>query len=180
MADPLGPVPLDSRLNALILQHIPLVQTDTQAHRQEHSLEVQLPFLQMLRPDVSIAALCLGYGDFSVLEEIGRGLASAITAFGGDVLIVASSDMSHYESAASARAKDGLALERITAFDPEGLLRVCRTERITMCGVVPAAIMMVAAARLGATRAQVIAYGTSGDVTGDDRQVVGYAAVTVS
>ncbi|BCS53978.1 AmmeMemoRadiSam system protein B [Geobacter sp. SVR] len=177
---PLGPVPLDSRLNALILQHIPLVQTDTQAHRQEHSLEVQLPFLQMLRPDVSIAALCLGYGDFSVLEEIGRGLASAITAFGGDVLIVASSDMSHYESAASARAKDGLALERITAFDPEGLLRVCRTERITMCGVVPAAIMMVAAARLGATRAQVIAYGTSGDVTGDDRQVVGYAAVTVS
>lgn len=176
---PLGEVAINSRLNALLLRHVPLVRSDTIAHQREHSLEVQIPFIQHLRSDASIAAICLGHGDFDAVSLIGEGIATAIREYGEDVLIVASSDMSHYESAASARRKDNLALERVLALDPEALLTVCRNERITMCGVVPAAVMLVAARALGASGAVVAAYGTSGDVTGDDREVVGYAAVTV-
>ena len=176
---PLGPVAINSRLNALIKKHAPSVSFDTVAHQFEHSLEVQVPFLQARKSDVTIAALCIGTGSFPLLHEIGSGIASAVREYGKNVLMVASSDMTHYESAVSARIKDNLALEKVLAFDPEGLLRVCRMERITMCGVAPVAIMLVAASLLGATTAEMTAYGTSGDVTGDNRQVVAYAAVTI-
>jgi AmmeMemoRadiSam system protein B len=176
---PLGPITINSRLNALLQQNVPQVRSDTIAHQFEHSLEVQVPFIQYLRPDATISAVCLGHGDFAAIRQIGEGIAAAIQAYGADVLIVASSDMTHYESAESARHKDELALERVLAFDPQGLLRVCRSEQITMCGAVPAAVMLVAAGELGATQAELVAYGTSGDVTGDNRQVVAYAAVTV-
>jgi AmmeMemoRadiSam system protein B len=176
---PLGPVPVDARLNSLLLKHVPFVQSDSVAHQYEHSLEVQLPFLQLLRPDVSIAALCLGFGDYPAAEALGLGIAAAVREFGEGVLIVASSDMTHYEPAATARVKDNKALERVEAFDPEGLLKICRSERITMCGVVPTAVMLVAARELGATQCERVAYATSGDITGDNRQVVGYAGVTV-
>jgi len=176
---PLGAVPINDRLNKLIGQHVPFVQSDAVAHQLEHSLEVQVPFLQYLRPDVSIAALCLGHGDYAAVQRIGEGIAAAIRAYGEEVLIVASSDMTHYESAESARCKDNLALERVLALDPEGLLRICRSERITMCGVVPSAVMLAAAKGLGAQQAKLVTYATSGDVTGDYNQVVGYASVTV-
>ncbi len=176
---PLGTVPINSRLNDLLLTHVPYISSDYVAHEFEHSLEVHVPFLQTLRPDVTLSALCLGHGDFVEVKALGEGIAAALRAFGEPVLIVASSDMTHYESAASARMKDGIALQRVLDLDPEGLLLVCRQERITMCGVVPAAVMLVAALSLGATQAETIAYGTSGDVTGDDREVVGYASVSV-
>jgi len=176
---PLGSTTINTRLNSFLKNHIPLIHDDTLAHRFEHSLEVQLPFLQFLRPDITCSALCLGRGDYDALREIGEGVAASIRGYGEDVLIVASSDMSHYESDDSTRRKDHLALERIMAFDPRGLLQVCRTEQISMCGAVTAAVMLVAAEKLGATRAELVAYGTSGDVTGDNRQVVGYAAVLV-
>lgn len=176
---PLGTVSLNSRLNSLIRKHVPSVQSDSVAHRFEHSLEVQVPFLQVQKPYVTIAALCIGSGGFQRLQELGTGIAAALREYGQDVLIVASSDMTHYESAASAHIKDNLALDRVMAFDPEGLLRVCRREQITMCGVVPVAVMLIAAEILGATVAEVAAYGTSGDVTRDNNQVVGYAAVTI-
>jgi AmmeMemoRadiSam system protein B len=177
---PLGAVHINSRLNALIKQQTPFVQFDTLAHEHEHSLEVQVPFLQYLRPDVSISALCLGHGDFRSLHEIGVGIANAIRAYGDDVLIVASSDMTHYESAASAKEKDGKALEQILALNPEILLRVCSSNNITMCGVMPSAVMMVAAQQLGATKAEQVAYSTSGDVTGDNSQVVAYLSVVIT
>jgi len=176
---PLGPVPVDADLTNLLLQHVPFVQSDPIAHQYEHSLEVQLPFLRYLRPDVAIAAICLGHADFDAVRLIGEGIAAALRSLGDDVLIVASSDMTHYESADSARHKDELALGRVLALDPKGLLQVCRKEQITMCGVVPSAIMLAAAHELGATQAELVAYATSGDVTGDNRQVVGYAGVMV-
>lgn len=176
---PLGPIVIEPRLTALIKQCIPFVESDSTAHRFEHSLEVQVPFVQYLRPDAAMAALCLGYGDFATVQEIGRGVAAAIREYGEDVLIVASSDMTHYESADSARRKDEQALARVLAFDPEGLLKICRGEHITMCGVIPTAVMLVASLALGATQAELTAYGNSGDITGDNRQVVGYAAVSV-
>lgn len=176
---PLGSVPINSRLNNLLLEHVPYISSDFEAHELEHSLEVQVPFLQTLRPDASISALCLGHGEYAVVKALGEGIAAALRAYGEPVLIVASSDMTHYESAESAGIKDGMALQHVLELDPEGLLRVCRQERITMCGVVPAAVMLVAAILQGATHAETVAYGTSGDITGDKREVVGYAAVSV-
>lgn len=177
---PLGAVAINSRLNSLLLRHTPYIRSDSVAHQLEHSLEVQLPFIQYLRPDVTISAICLGHGDYAQLRDIGQGIAAAISEYGEEVLIVASSDMTHYESAVSARLKDEIALERALALDGKGLFDVCHSRRITMCGVVPATVMIEAALQLGATKAELVAYGTSGDVTGDDLQVVGYAAVTVS
>ena len=174
---PLGPLRINSRLNTLLKQNVPFITYDAVAHEFEHSLEVQVPFIQYLRPDATISALCLGQGDFAAVRQIGEGIAAAVRACGEEVLIVASSDMTHYESADSARRKDVLALDKVLDFDPQGLLQVCRSERITMCGAVPAAVMLVAARELGATQAELVAYGTSGDVTGDNRQVVGYAAL---
>ncbi|HEY3309381.1 MAG TPA: AmmeMemoRadiSam system protein B [Desulfuromonadaceae bacterium] len=176
---PLGSVAINSKLNMLILKHVPLIKSDSLAHQSEHSLEVQVPFIHHLRPDVTISALCVGYGDFAAVKQIGEGLAAALQDYGGEVLIVASSDMTHYESAESAQRKDELALARVLALDPEGLLQICRTERITMCGVVPTAIMLVTARELGANQASLISYATSGDVTGDNSQVVGYAGLMV-
>lgn len=176
---PLGSTTISSRLNSLLLQHTPFIQSDRVAHQNEHSLEVQLPFIQYLRPDVTISALCLGHGDYPALRDIGHGIAAAISEYGEEVLIVASSDMTHYESAVSARLKDEMALERALALDGKGLLEVCQRRGITMCGVVPATVMIEAALQLGATGAELVAYGNSGDVTGDSDQVVGYAAVTV-
>jgi AmmeMemoRadiSam system protein B len=177
---PLGAVNINSRLAGLVRKHAPLVEDDTVAHRHEHSLEVQVPFLQHVRPDVAIVPLCLGFGDYATCLALGNGIAGAIREFDEEVLIVASSDMTHYESAASARAKDDEALREILALDPEGLLRVCRKMGITMCGVIPSTVMLVAALKLGASRARLVKYATSGDVTGDMRQVVAYAALTVS
>lgn len=176
----LGATAINSRLNSLLLQHTPFIQSDSVAHQLEHSLEVQLPFIQFLRPDVTISAICISHGDYPHLRDIGHGIAAAILEYDGEVLIVASSDMTHYESADSAREKDQQALERVLALDAKGLLEVCHSRRITMCGVAPVTVMIEAVLHLGATEAELVAYGTSGDVTGDNHQVVGYAAVTVS
>ncbi len=176
---PLGATPINGRLNTLLLKHSPYLTTDTAAHQREHSLEVQLPFLQYLRPDVTISALCLGHGPYGALCEIGRGIAAAIAEYGSEVLIVASSDMSHYEAAPVARQKDQLALDRAVALDGKGLMEVCQSNRITMCGVMPATVMIEAALIGGAKQTELVAYATSGDVTGDNQRVVGYAAMTV-
>jgi MEMO1 family protein len=177
---PLGAVPVNIRLARLIAEYVPDVKVDAAAHVREHSLEVQIPFLQVVRPDVTIVPLSLGFSDFERCRTLGEGLALAIRQFGEEVLIVASSDMTHYESAESARVKDDLALREIMELNPEGLVQVCRSKGITMCGVIPAAVMLVAALELGAKECRIVQYATSGDVTGDNRQVVAYAGVTVA
>lgn len=174
---PGGDVPVDPALTAA-LSGGPLVEPDPEAHLFEHSLEVQVPFLARARPDVAIAALCLGHLRLSDCEEVGRSVARAAAQSGA--LVVASSDMSHYISAAAAREKDGRAIERILALDPRGLYEVVHREKISMCGIIPATVMLVAALELGATRAELVRYGNSGDVSGDTRQVVGYAGVLVA
>lgn len=177
---PLGTVPIEKRLAGLIQQQVPAIQEDAVAHLREHSLEVQVPFLQYLRNDITIVPLCLAFGDYAGCELVGNGIAAAIKEFGEPVLILASSDMTHYEPAETAKQKDSMALERALDLDPEGLVQVCRSNRITMCGVIPAATMLVAAKVLGATGAELVSYTTSGVVSGDYTQVVAYAAVTVS
>jgi len=178
---PLGTVPIDQALRQQLLAHAPAVLSlDALAHLHEHSLEVQLPFLQVLRPDVAIVPISLGFSDFASCRLLGEALAHVIRSYPEPVLMIASSDMTHYETAGDAKKKDDLAIRQILDLDPAKLLAVCRENAITMCGVVPAAVMLVASRLLGATAAQLIKYATSGEVTGDYRQVVAYAALTVS
>lgn len=173
---PLGEVPIDEGLTEA-LSTAPGVEQDDQAHLHEHSLEVQVPFLQRLQPALSIAALCLGPLPFKGCEALGKALGRAAADAGA--LIVASSDMSHYIPAKEARVKDQRAIDRVLALDPAGLYEVVRRERISMCGFIPATVMLVAAREMGATRAELLRYGHSGEVTGDDEQVVGYAAIRI-
>ncbi len=174
---PLGPVPVDDALTAAIVE-AGLAVPDREAHRAEHALEVQLPFLQVRRPGAAIAALCVASLPFARCREIGLGLAGIAGRHGA--LLVASSDMSHYLPAAEARRKDRLAIDRMLALDAPGLLETCAREGITMCGVVPATIVLVAAVALGARRAELVRYGHSGEASGDDRSVVGYAGLVLS
>jgi len=174
---PLGEVAIDPELTAA-LAACPGVRGDRAAHLREHALEVQLPFLQVRRPGVAIAALCLGPLSLAEAEELGGALSEAVK--GREALLVASSDMSHYLEEARARALDARALERLLALDPRGLYETVRRERISMCGVVPATVMLFAARALGATRAELVRYAHSGEVTGDRQSVVGYAGLVVS
>jgi MEMO1 family protein len=174
---PLGNVPVATEPTAA-LAAAPGIAIDRAAHLQEHSLEVQLPFLQRIRRDAEIVALCLGPLDLDACEEVGRAVAAVARDAGA--LLVASTDMSHYIPADAAREKDHLAIEHILALDPEGLFRTVRRERISMCGVIPTTVMLFAARELGATGAELVRYGNSGDVSGDMRHVVGYAGLVVT
>jgi len=173
---PLGTIPVSRALTEALAAD-PRVELDRAAHLREHSLEVQVPFLAIARPDVELAGLCLGPLDADACAEVGETVAAAARAHGA--LIVASSDMSHYVPAAEAREKDRHAIDRILALDPAGLHRTVRREGLTMCGVIPATVMLFAARALGATRAELVRYGHSGEVTGDDDEVVGYAGLIV-
>jgi len=173
---PLGRVPVDAAMTADLLSS-GAVTPDVEAHRLEHALEVQLPFLQARNPGVAISALCLGPLSWAACRDLGLAVAGAAQRHGA--LVVASSDMSHYLPASEARQKDARALERILALDPQGLHEVVRRERISMCGFVPATVMLVAALQRGAREAQLVRYGHSGEASGDDSSVVGYAGVVV-
>jgi AmmeMemoRadiSam system protein B len=175
-ATPLGRVLVNEALTQELLE-TGLASPDREAHRHEHSLEVQLPFLQLRNPEVSIAAVCLGPLSFDRCQELGVQLARIARRH--HALVVASSDMSHHLPAETARAMDRLALDRVLALDPRGLHEVVARERISMCGSVPATVMLVAAVEMGAREAELVRYATSGDATGDDRSVVGYAGVVV-
>lgn len=177
---PLGEVPLARPLAERLRELAPHVTEDSEAHRREHSLEVQLPFLKVLRPDVEIVPLCLGEPSLSLCREVGEALARAVGEERDAPLLLASSDMNHYESRAVGRAKDDLALRRIEALDPEGLFETVVDRSISMCGFLPATALLVAARAAGASRARVVARRDSGDETGDDSSVVGYAGVVVT
>lgn len=176
---PLGMTEISTELASLILDECPMTADDSVAHIPEHSLEVQLPFLQYLAPQASIVPVCIGHMTLDSLLELGDGIARAITKSGGMPLIVASTDMTHYESGKIARKKDFLALEKVLALDPAGLYEVVRENRISMCGVLPTVVMLRAAVELGAEKAELVSYSNSGDVTGDQSEVVGYAGVRI-
>ena len=174
---PWGDVPVDEELAARLETACPLLREDASAHSREHAIEVQLPFLHRFRPDVRIVPVALGRLSLEECRELGENVADAIEGDSERPLLVASSDMSHYVPDAVARTKDRMAIDRMLALDPEGLYRIVRTERISMCGVLPATVVLFAARRLGATSARLIRYATSGDVSRDFEQVVGYAGL---
>jgi AmmeMemoRadiSam system protein B len=179
-ATPLGDVRIDTELASALKQRFAPLQEDSAAHRAEHAVEVELPFLQVLQPDLTFVPIALGTGHFDVLEELGKALADVISHQTDPVLIVASSDMNHYESDATTRIKDHHAIERILTLDPRGLYDVVTEQNITMCGFGPAVAMLTAARLLGAKSAELVKYATSGDVSGDRDRVVGYAGVVVA
>lgn len=176
---PLGQTKISADLAKRILSECPMTAEDLVAHRYEHSLEVQLPFLQFRAPHSSIVPICISHMPLETLLQLGDGLARAILSSRGKPLIVASTDMTHYESGNVARKKDCLALEKVLALDPEGLYEVVQEHQISMCGVMPTVVMLQAALALGAENAELIAYSNSGDVTGDQSEVVGYAGVRI-
>lgn len=176
---PTGTVPVDEELAALILKNAPLVSEDERAHRFEHSLEVQLPFLIHFSKDIKIVPITVLSASLEELKETGQGIAKAVAGCGYPVVIVASSDMSHFISDKAARLKDRLAIDRVLSLDPDGLYAVVREEDITMCGYLPSVIMLEAAKALGATEASLVKYATSGEVSGDYDSVVGYAGIII-
>ncbi|NPA49836.1 MAG: AmmeMemoRadiSam system protein B [Thermodesulfobacteria bacterium] len=176
---PFGPVPIASDLATEILAHSRVLVEDVEAHLYEHSLEVQIPFLQYLNPQLSIVPICLSALPLEALEDIGLALAKAIASYPEPVLMVASTDMSHYVPHEVAKQKDALAIEKILALDYVGLLEVVHREQISMCGVYPTASTIVAARALGAKEGELVKYATSGEVSGDFYQVVGYAGIII-
>lgn len=174
---PFGEVPIDSALGAELAKACPLLREDAIAHEREHSLEVQLPFLQRLGKDVRFVPVLLGTDVYSDLETLGNAIAQVVKAQPEPVLIIASSDMNHYENDVVTRVKDQRAVDKILALDARGLYDTVRAEGITMCGYAATVAMLVALKKLGATEAKLVRYATSGDVTGDREEVVGYAGI---
>ncbi len=177
---PLGMAGIDEEMNARLLAECALLREDHAAHQREHSLEVQVPFLQVLAGDLQLAAICVGTVDLASLEELGHALARVVRSSKEPVLIVASSDMNHFESAEVNKRKDELAIRHVIAVDPEGLHRVVCEEDISMCGFAPAVAALICCRDMGATKGQLVRYSHSGEITGDCDEVVSYAGMLIS
>jgi AmmeMemoRadiSam system protein B len=178
-AMPEGQAEVDRELGARVLKHVPSVEHDSQAHIYEHSLEVQLPFILYFAPKAKILPITILSAGLDELKNAGEGIARAIAETSGRVLVVASSDMSHFIKDEEARSKDRLAIDRVLALDPDGLYNVVHREDISMCGYMPAVVMLAAAKAMGATSAELVRYATSAEVSGDYDRVVGYAGIIV-
>jgi AmmeMemoRadiSam system protein B len=176
---PLGSVEIDSKLGKQILAESRNLEEDQVAHLYEHSVEVQIPFLQYLKQDFKIVPIVLSYGPRAVYKEIGRAIAKAIKDLKAEAIIIASSDMTHYESQESAKRKDTQAINAILELNEDELLNRIEKLNISMCGYAPTVSLISAAKELGAKRAELVKYQTSGDVTGDYSGVVGYAGIIV-
>ncbi|WP_319583872.1 AmmeMemoRadiSam system protein B [uncultured Pseudodesulfovibrio sp.] len=176
---PGGAVPIDTELAQALLDADPDIKADTSAHMGEHSIEVVLPFLYRLNPETTIVPICISAPLLDSLERVGKAIGRTLKEFGRPVSIVVSSDMSHYISNEEAREKDGIALEPVMTLDPASLYDTVRVRHISMCGVLPMTTGLFAANTMGATHAELVAYATSGEVSGDFEQVVGYAGIVV-
>ncbi len=176
---PLGDVAVDETLAAALLARCAFLEDDPGAHRAEHAVEVILPFLLARRPDVAVVPVVLAWSDWPRTHTLAEALAQTVREAGEPVLLVASSDMNHYEPADIGRKKDDLALQPVGKLDGEALLEVTRKHRITMCGRTPAAAVLHASRLLGATSGDLVHYSHSGMVTMDDSAVVGYAGVVI-
>jgi len=176
---PLGDVEIDAELANQIVDESHIIDVDDSAHRFEHSIEVQLPFLQYLYgSEFKIAPICFLMQDLSSARDVGQAVAKVLA--GKNAVIIASSDMTHYEPQKSAETKDKMALEAVEAMDEAKLYSVVEAHRISACGYGPIAALITAAKNLGMKKAKLLCYKTSGDVIGDYSSVVGYATVCLT
>ena len=177
---PLGDVQVDEALAEKLRLACPLLREDGVAHSGEHSLEVQLPFLQILAPGFTFVPVALGMVRLEELLEVGTAVAGLLAESTEELLLLTTSDLNHYEDDATTRRKDRKAIERLLAVDADGLYRTCREEQISMCGLGPAVAMLTALRRLDLLRAELVRYATSADVSSDASTVVGYAGMIFS
>ena len=177
---PLGDVDIDTELARRILAASPHLVDDDLAHLQEHSIEVQLPFLQYFKSDVRIVPIVVGPVDGPACKQIGHAIAAAIRDLGREAVVMASSDMTHYEPQESANRKDNQAIQAVLELNEDELLKRVHELRITMCGYAPAVSLISACKELGARKAELVMYQTSGDITGDYGSVVGYAGIIIT
>ena len=174
---PLGDAPLDAHLAETCKSELTLLKEDAVAHAQEHSLEVQLPFLQVLAPEFQFVPIALGTVRFDELQTIGETVARVLASSQEEILLLATSDLNHYEDEVTTQRKDARAIAQLERMDPRGLYETCRTESISMCGLGPAVAMLFALRILGLTEAETLEHATSAAVSGDYRRVVGYAGM---
>jgi len=174
---PLGDIAIDTTLATALRKACPLLREDSAAHSREHSLEVELPFLQVLVPGFSFAPVAVGTLQYEALKETGEAIAQVLEQAEENILIVTSSDMNHYEADDLTRYKDRKAIDCLLKLDPAALYDTCRQDEISMCGLGPAVIMLTAINRLGVSKAELVHYATSGDVSGNRDEVVGYAGM---
>jgi len=175
---PLGAVPVDTALADALMSKTRLLGDDWKAHAREHSLEVQLPFLQQLVGNFSFVPICLAAPRYAFCEEIGNAIADVVQD--EPIGILASSDLNHYANQEVTLIKDQRAIDQVLALDPDSLWRVVDEEDISMCGFIPTTTMLIAARKLGARNARLIKHATSGDINHDYAHVVGYAAILIS
>jgi AmmeMemoRadiSam system protein B len=179
MLTPLGEVQVDSDLALAIASASPLVAHDPAAHRFEHAIEIQLPFLQVVAPATAVVPMLLAFDDWPRCQQLAAALAPLVAQRSGKCLLLASSDMTHYESVEECSRRDRIALAALEKLDGLELLAACRRENISMCGRAAAAVVVEVARRLGSTHGQVVDYRHSGMVTGDYSDVVAYAALLI-
>jgi AmmeMemoRadiSam system protein B len=177
---PLGDAPIDEELAQALRSASPFLSEDTVAHSKEHSLEVQLPFLQTLEPQFTFVPVALGTAHFETLVSVGEAIGHVLGAEKQDVLLLTTSDLNHYEDDETTRLKDRKAIDQLLKMDARGLYDTCRKEEISMCGLGPAIAMLTALHVLKASKAEMIRYATSADRSGDPDAVVGYAGMIFS
>ncbi|MCC7551770.1 MAG: AmmeMemoRadiSam system protein B [Methanobacterium sp.] len=173
---PLGEVEIDEPLAVALVEDYPLLDDDPSAHIKEHSCEVQLPFLQDITPDFKIVPICMMMQDLETSRELGQSIAKISHALGKDVVVIASTDFTHYQPHEVAKAQDAKVLEAISALDEGKMIQVIQDYNVTMCGYGPVTATMVAAKAMGATEAKILKYATSGETGGDYNAVVGYGS----
>lgn len=177
---PLGDVAVDEELIEELVRACDLLEKDKEAHLYEHAAEVQIPFIQYFNTYIKIVVVVISSGNIENLKHIGKSLSQVLQKLRPDTLVVASSDMTHYESQVSANRKDRIAINEILALNEDTLYSKVHSMHITMCGIYPAFIMLTCSKRRRAKKAELVRYETSGDITGNYDHVVGYAGIMVN
>ena len=177
---PLGDVAVDDQLTEFLQERVKFLKRDADAHAGEHSIEIQLPFLQRVLRQFAFVPISLSYLSVDECAELGGALAEACQTLpvNGKTIILASSDLNHYLSPRKTEELDRLAIDQVLSLSPEGLIRVVEEKNITMCGVLPTAVLLFAANAMGARRGRLLKHCHSGDVT-PMRKVVGYASIAI-
>jgi AmmeMemoRadiSam system protein B len=173
---PLGEVPIDYEFAGELVNQCPILDTDPSAHLQEHSCEVQLPFLQHISSQFQLVPLCMWMQDIETATELGQVIAKTAKEMDRDIVIIASTDFTHYQPQQVAESQDSQVLDAITAFDEKVMMRKVQELNVTMCGYGPVTATMTASKAMGALQSRILKYATSGDITGDHSSVVGYAS----
>jgi len=180
---PLGIVDIDSEFTAELMRNAPIIDSEPSAHLQEHSCEVQIPFLQYMAKkwdkEFKIVPICLWMQDLETTTEIGSAIARTCEKLGRDVVVVASTDFTHYKPQDIAYNNDKQVLEAIGNLDEKLMMKLIYELNVTMCGFGPVAATMVYTKKIGAKKAEILKYATSGDITGDKSAVVGYGSAVI-